>query len=278
MEHLLKDKRVVIVGPSQSIIGSNNGELINSFDVIVRMNSLWPPPANLCKDIGSRTDIHYNNGVLSKSNYRKIIENMVKHPLKLIAYDSRKLYTPILEFCEYVNTPIMDYRPHWNLMNKNLKCLCNTGTVAISQLSSYPLKELFITGITFGQEPYFSKYPMMGRLHKLWEDGPPRKINGHLQPPQIKWFLSKMIDDCRIKTDEPFMKIINERYPEEYNKIKKRKKNIKEKQEKCRKESLQEKTFLLKERRKVLNDEKRKKNIKALAFIKAFKTLSSRRK
>ena len=99
-EEYFRDKSVVIVGPSPSLKGSGQGEYIDSFDIVVRVNKGWWPattldpefteyiaeqlyecydkddyqsyehfkeieyhilPGCLQNDIGSRTDVLYNN-------------------------------------------------------------------------------------------------------------------------------------------------------------------------------------------------------------------------
>ena len=61
----LKNKNVVIVGPSESFIGTDRGKYIDSFDVIVRLQSSYgrgyPVPDHYKIDIGTRTDVVYNN-------------------------------------------------------------------------------------------------------------------------------------------------------------------------------------------------------------------------
>lgn len=65
---LLKGKTVVVVGPAETMIGTRQGELIDSYDLIVRFNTVieyLPFTDELALDIGARTDIIYcNNEVL----------------------------------------------------------------------------------------------------------------------------------------------------------------------------------------------------------------------
>ena len=56
----LKDKRVIIVGPAGYMENSYRGEMIDKYDVIVRMNLASPVPPERYKDIGSRTDVLYH--------------------------------------------------------------------------------------------------------------------------------------------------------------------------------------------------------------------------
>ena len=51
---------MAIVGPANSVVGTNRGSLIDKFDIIIRLNKALPIPKKLMCDIGSRTDIIYN--------------------------------------------------------------------------------------------------------------------------------------------------------------------------------------------------------------------------
>ena len=60
-------KNVAIVGPASSIVRTNSGRLIDTFDVVVRLNKSLPLTRKLIPDIGSRTDILYNS--LNRSDF-----------------------------------------------------------------------------------------------------------------------------------------------------------------------------------------------------------------
>lgn len=77
----LKGKKVVLVGPSWENKGSNLGKLIDSYDVVVRMNMGMSYSNKLEKDMGRRTDILYcsmgkyffkNGSILTKPNLPKL--------------------------------------------------------------------------------------------------------------------------------------------------------------------------------------------------------------
>src|SRR6185369_15311983 len=57
---LVGNKRLVLVGPSISSVGSNRGAAIEACDVVVRMNFQWPIPAALGADVGARMDVLYH--------------------------------------------------------------------------------------------------------------------------------------------------------------------------------------------------------------------------
>ena len=56
---ILKGKRVAIVGPSPHLMGHNIGELIDSYDIVCRVNEVHPTGYE--SDYGDRTDIVFHN-------------------------------------------------------------------------------------------------------------------------------------------------------------------------------------------------------------------------
>ena len=54
----IKGKRVAVVGNAESIIGSGQGEKIDSYDIVIRINLRFPKEEEY-KDVGKRTDINY---------------------------------------------------------------------------------------------------------------------------------------------------------------------------------------------------------------------------
>ena len=68
---LVKDKRVVIVGPARTLLGKNQGRFIDSHDVVVRINDVlehFPPSKDLAADIGTKADVVYCNQVILRKN------------------------------------------------------------------------------------------------------------------------------------------------------------------------------------------------------------------
>ena len=61
----LKNKKVVLVGPSSYLKGIKQHDLIESYDIVVRMNVGYKFAEKLQRDMGERTDILYS----SLSNY-----------------------------------------------------------------------------------------------------------------------------------------------------------------------------------------------------------------
>ena len=58
-QNFFSNKSVAIVGPSSKMDKSGCGKLIDSFDIVVRLNRALP--IKNTEDLGTRTDILYNN-------------------------------------------------------------------------------------------------------------------------------------------------------------------------------------------------------------------------
>ena len=65
-ERLLKGKRVIIVGPSRTSLGTGQGDAIDGYDIVVRFNDAiehMPFTGRFADDLGTRADIIYCNQV-----------------------------------------------------------------------------------------------------------------------------------------------------------------------------------------------------------------------
>lgn len=58
--NFLKNKKIIIVGPSGNLIGQKLGKRIDSYDVVVRLNNSISIPLKYKKDLGTRTDVIYH--------------------------------------------------------------------------------------------------------------------------------------------------------------------------------------------------------------------------
>ena len=56
---LIQGKRVVIVGPSPHLIDTKFGDVIDSYDIVCRVNEVHP--TGFEKDYGNRTDVIFHN-------------------------------------------------------------------------------------------------------------------------------------------------------------------------------------------------------------------------
>jgi hypothetical protein len=207
----LADKRVALVGPSLSIIGSGYGSDIEQYDLVVRMNHHWPIDPGLVSDVGSRMDILYHccNG---------------DHPVK-------RLFTPgfsrtqfvcyeteegnespqMIEYCLQSGIPVLDVTSVYQSLQDKPQTPPNTGLVAITHLLSMGVTELALFGITFYKEPYSPGYFGHGADHRFWKSGSlPKVIWPHKLDVQFHYFCQLRQLDGRIKIDERSLKVIQE--------------------------------------------------------------------
>jgi len=151
-------KYIALVGPAQSIIDTNKGEVIDKFDIIVRLNKSLLLPVGLKKDIGIRTDIVYNSlnttdfpgeNNLNPRLYKK---HGVSFMCSSYPFNNQIFKQDILNYVyKYkfeIPLKVMEDSKFKNFENA-LRTRPFTGTCSIMDLLSYPIKYLYITGLVF---------------------------------------------------------------------------------------------------------------------------------
>ena len=161
----IENKSVALVGPAQSILNTNNGHIIDKFDMIVRLNKSLPLPDHLKNDIGTRTDIIYNS--LNRTDYpgqNNLDTNLYKnHGVSFVCssypFNHNVFHDDIANYVyRYkfdIPLKVMNDGKFRNFEN-SLATRPYTGTCAIMDLLSYPIKHLYITGLDFYETKYIS--------------------------------------------------------------------------------------------------------------------------
>jgi hypothetical protein len=206
----LKDTRVILVCPSPSV--KNKKEFIDSFDIVVRVNSSVPVVEEKKIDIGTRCDILYH--VLSNAHYLTpnnptfdIIEYMLllkQRDLHWVCSAYPRKYGPNVPqqkqrietfekfntfyFDTYFNFRVIQNKLMFWLLTKLFGATPNVGITAISDLLLFDIKELYITGLTFFYDGYFDKYSNYWKKETVDKLNPIKSNNsgGHCLPIQIK--------------------------------------------------------------------------------------------
>jgi hypothetical protein len=163
----VEGKSIALVGPAQSILDTGKGEIIDKFDLVVRLNKSIPLPSNIKNDIGTKTDIIYNSlnisdfpgeNNLNPKLYKKYGVQFVctSYPFNHnIFHDDILNYVYKYKF--ELPLKVMNDLKFKNF-EKSLGTRPYTGTCAIMDLLSYPIKYLYITGLDFYQTKYYSEY------------------------------------------------------------------------------------------------------------------------
>ena len=213
----IQDKCIALVGPAQSIIGTGKGNIIDKFDLVVRLNKSIPLPQNISNDIGERTDIIYNSlntsdfpgqNNLNPKLYKKY---GVKYVCSSYPYNHKIFHDDILNY-------VVNYKFELPLkvMNdikfRNFENLLGTrpytGTCAIMDLLSYPIKYLYITGLDFYQTKYYSEY------RRATKESLKNTKNStiHQAKPQLDYLKNISLQDNRIILDAFLDKLLYHDY------------------------------------------------------------------
>ncbi len=220
----LCDKRVVVVSGALHMEKSEWGSLIDSFDVVVRMNEGWKITKKYSSDFGSRTDILYSSLNLNEKIGLFDINGLKKHGLKwkIQGYQDRwkrtkkwmKMNKNLIPF------RVIDWRQHAELASKMGlivgKQTATCGMTAIYDILKHDISTLYVTGFTFfitkpdsNENFYFKNYRKILGYHP--RRGPGGKQATKKHPPKVEFrFFQKLCHkDKRIVCD-PFLKNIVE--------------------------------------------------------------------
>jgi hypothetical protein len=171
----LAGKRVVLVGPSDTVLKEKNGDCIDSYDVVVRLNRAVSHLEGQEEYIGNRTDILYacfSTGYINASHprtgklevdYRLWEQNKIKF-VSTTYPESEDFYNASVAHNVHdtlnnsnVNVRLIPNEPYYSTKH-NIGCHLNSGMVAICDLLSSDLAELYITGIDFYRSLYQTGY------------------------------------------------------------------------------------------------------------------------
>lgn len=213
-KEFISNKRVALIGPAKSIEGTKQGKFINDFDVVVRMNKALPVPTECKPDIGSKTHILYNCLEPSPTSGGKIEPKKWKqHGLIWVCapYPGDLWFTKRhhKDFIKKNNNVLKFHtfdKEKYTELEKELNTRPNTGLLAIIDILQHGARELYITGMTFGRDGYYSKYPGNISLEKY-----KKMANGvhHKQEPQEEYFKKLVKETGRIQLDVALTKIVN---------------------------------------------------------------------
>tara|TARA_X000000368_G_C22988960_1_gene693435 strand:+ start:367 stop:1170 length:804 start_codon:yes stop_codon:yes gene_type:complete len=178
LNNLIKNKRVIIVGPSPHLKNKKMGTFIDSFDCIIRINEIGVSD-ELYSDYGSRTEISFLT--LTEDSlkiYKKMKENFNYDSLKIVVHprDEYNLnpYKEVLKsknikhFFNNLDLDVDFYHitnPRFNDRCKSFKCFPTTGGLAIQEILNYDYKYLFVCGFSF----FTTKY-MYNESRKQYEN------------------------------------------------------------------------------------------------------------
>ena len=186
----VKNKTAIIVGPSASLKGSNMGEFIDSFNVVVRLNNYFKIDEKDEKDIGKRTDILYHCFGLG-DNKDKADPNEWKE-IKYIIFcnkpENQKLkLKKFLEKFNYYNFYIQE-ESFLNKIQMKTNLHLHTGVTSIFHLLSLPFKEVHALGFSFYRDTYIGIKEEWSKEKSIKHS----KNVGHDIEKELKFFLNEI--------------------------------------------------------------------------------------
>lgn len=181
-EQLLNGKRVVVVGPSRTMVGTGQGGAIDSYDVVVRFNDAiehMPFTSHSAGDLGTRADIVYCNQVFLRKRIigkrgiapERLVSACDRAGVKYIVCTNNSLSfgragEPNPHCCDADRNLAADFEafrrrhcmtPALRLVYAASELLTKwlqgnfgrTGFVAIADLLSFEIRHLHVMGMTF---------------------------------------------------------------------------------------------------------------------------------
>lgn len=209
------NKSIAVIGPADSAFKHNNGEFIDSFDLVIRINFGVRLIEEFKKQIGTKTSIVVIGIVESIDEcidfklWKDSAVKMIIYPANIncgvnrnIIYLFKKMKN---NFYKFLFQPSKFY--YDSIRERISSSHPNSGFSAICYALEYGNSDVFITGFTFYRTPYQKEYAMMYKRDNNLE----RIVNGGFHNPNndfelFKKFCSKYSD--RIIVDKDLYEIM----------------------------------------------------------------------
>lgn len=165
---VLKGKRIALVGPASSAIGTHFGAYIDKYDLVVRTNKA---PLQLeqginQEHIGSKLDLLFHSflendrtggGWLDFDVYQQLKVRYVVNPFPT-NFGMRKVFNFYKKYLKGHDTYTAPKKPYKDIINQFGRYRPTTGFCGLMMLMAADFDELYITGFTFFKTPYAEGY------------------------------------------------------------------------------------------------------------------------
>lgn len=152
------DKKILLVGNSESLIGKNMGSMIDSFNIICRMN--YGCPTGKENDLGSRTDIWISSNK-KKRHYESY--DLFKDVDKII-FPNPRLYE---EFIPAEEVFLNDMNNYNSFIKKFGYDRPSTGCISVDYFkNTLGCKDLSLIGFTFFKDKTWYNENTINNVHR----------------------------------------------------------------------------------------------------------------
>tara|TARA_Y100000361_G_C11135046_1_gene331360 strand:- start:492 stop:1241 length:750 start_codon:yes stop_codon:yes gene_type:complete len=207
----LRNKSIVIVGPSPYLVGKKRGKFIDSHDIVIRMNKGWKPSPDKIEDYGSKTTIRYHCMMEHPNNGGDFaIDDMIDYGVEwLVSQFPRNLdyfHYDNLKFEEKnqgkINFHCCADLVYFLNIHRALETRPNVAPSAIFELINYDIGSLHLMGCTFLKDGWLDGYK------KDKEYDLKRAEEGHTQAPQIHLVKLILENEPKFTMDQEIIDII----------------------------------------------------------------------
>ena len=228
----LNNKRVIIVGPSPSLIGKNLGKMIDEYDIIIRIKRSFPVDNTLVNDLGKKTNIlitslkvnpvkDMNKKIYYQNNFHINTIKCMEKELDYLCFAYPITIEPFKKFyTQFKTLPIKkvklitaeEIKPKYKQFIEELNTTPTVflATVWLLQLSK--LKELKIIGITFQKDGYLKEYKTKNMMEASKYRTLIRRKSGnntvHNMNCEIQYFIKNIWKDRRVRVDSNLENIL----------------------------------------------------------------------
>lgn len=217
LEEYLSGKTVALVAGGSSLVGKGLGGLIDSYDVVVRMNRALPMDPKKVEDIGSRTDILYNCLDLDPMAGGPVM------PMLWINYGVKYLCSTYPQ-----SEPFVFPQRTWGIQNflptrwmpdevyypirQQIKGRPNSGTTTLVDLLSFDIKKVHLFGMDFHRTLYDKDYYDGGEDAVAFEKLLATNKNDRHDPDSQYMFFKNHLykNDDRIVVEDYFKQIMKD--------------------------------------------------------------------
>lgn len=203
--------RVALVGPSPNIEGLGLGDTIDSYDMVVRVNTSYLATQTHPNDYGKRIDaVYFTRDITRCARMRVDLKDSV------LQATNTKFINTLISTVRFYDKEGLDV-PTTNIFDTTSEKFHekvgygqeqNTGTkAALHLLCHYPdITELFIVGYSFhlGKKPY-----VMGDLKEIYSMARKILYGRHKGQNEITYFCDVIMDDERVNLHQTVKDAIN---------------------------------------------------------------------
>lgn len=240
----LKGKSVVVVGPAGYTRGQQRGPEFGAYDLVVRINDGVHLALEFPEDLGTRTDIVYHNLHLTPPTRRRMrqklhsrgyvlpefVHEWNRHGVKYLIGPAPVAYRKNVGLAEGL---IAKCQQTFREVPNDICCMpfsesrlkdfeefggyisVTVGLMACIDLMQYPIRKLFVAGMTCLNSPYYEEYcPDLLWKKRLKEHAmqEPNERGGHKMDWELKVLLAFWEHDDRFVPDTPLRELFGAKH------------------------------------------------------------------